>query len=155
MTERLCSWGENGALTNGKPTPEYLKLYEEWGAGAIGTIVLVRNPSFDLRAILTLLIRRETFLSMYDTLKRRRTLLSTEMRHGTMLPPLRPSLLLRRRTDPSASLSSPTPVSLVSSITARQVLTLTIDRSTNVYGLYRPASQLFEHPSSANGRNDL
>lgn len=45
MTERLCTWGQNGDLENGKPTPEYLKLYEEWGKGAIGTIVLVSLSS--------------------------------------------------------------------------------------------------------------
>jgi 2,4-dienoyl-CoA reductase-like NADH-dependent reductase (Old Yellow Enzyme family) len=42
MTERLCTYDDNDLDARGKPTPEYIKLYEEWGKGEIGTIVLVR-----------------------------------------------------------------------------------------------------------------
>lgn len=34
MTERLCSWAEEAV--RGKPTAEYLQLYETWSAGEIG-----------------------------------------------------------------------------------------------------------------------
>ncbi|GAA6035118.1 hypothetical protein JCM8097_006369, partial [Rhodosporidiobolus ruineniae] len=40
MTERLCTYSQDNLDERGKPTPEYIKLYEEWGKGAIGTIVL-------------------------------------------------------------------------------------------------------------------
>ena len=36
MTERLCEWDK--VEIRGKPTQEYLKLYEEWGRGAIGKL---------------------------------------------------------------------------------------------------------------------
>ena len=41
MTERLCTYDDNDLDARGKPTPEYIKLYEEWGKGEIGVIVLV------------------------------------------------------------------------------------------------------------------
>lgn len=40
MTERLCEW--NDPNIRGRPTAEYLKLYEEWGKGAIGKLFLTR-----------------------------------------------------------------------------------------------------------------
>jgi 2,4-dienoyl-CoA reductase-like NADH-dependent reductase (Old Yellow Enzyme family) len=38
MTERLCLWDDDLAASDarGTPTPEYLKLYEEWGKGGMG-----------------------------------------------------------------------------------------------------------------------
>ncbi|GAA6045490.1 hypothetical protein JCM8097_006811, partial [Rhodosporidiobolus ruineniae] len=44
MTERLCTYSQDNLDERGKPTPEYIKLYEEWGKGAIGTIVLGNIP---------------------------------------------------------------------------------------------------------------
>ncbi|GAA6043533.1 hypothetical protein JCM8097_001206, partial [Rhodosporidiobolus ruineniae] len=44
MTERLCTYSQDNLDERGKPTPEYLKLYEEWGKGAIGVIVLGNIP---------------------------------------------------------------------------------------------------------------
>jgi hypothetical protein len=41
MTERLCTYDDNDLDARGKPTPEYLKAYEEWGKGQIGVVVLV------------------------------------------------------------------------------------------------------------------
>jgi hypothetical protein len=41
MTERLCTYDDNDLDARGKATPEYIKLYEEWGKGQIGVIVLV------------------------------------------------------------------------------------------------------------------
>lgn len=43
VTERLCSWGFEPS-ERGKPTAEYLRLYEEWGAGGTGIIVLGNIP---------------------------------------------------------------------------------------------------------------
>jgi hypothetical protein len=36
MTERLCTWDDGNPDECGKPTPEYLHVYEEWGKGKIG-----------------------------------------------------------------------------------------------------------------------
>jgi 2,4-dienoyl-CoA reductase-like NADH-dependent reductase (Old Yellow Enzyme family) len=44
MTERLCTWDDENPDNCGKPTPEYLKLYEEWGRGEIGIVVLGNIP---------------------------------------------------------------------------------------------------------------
>ncbi|GAA5921372.1 hypothetical protein JCM1841_002462 [Sporobolomyces salmonicolor] len=44
MTERLCTYSQDNFDERGKPTPEYLKLYEEWGKGKIGVIVLGNIP---------------------------------------------------------------------------------------------------------------
>lgn len=44
MTERLCSWDEKDIASRGKPTPEYIRLYEEWGKGKFGVIVLGNLP---------------------------------------------------------------------------------------------------------------
>lgn len=30
-TERLCTFDQDNLDERGKPTPEYIKLYEEWG----------------------------------------------------------------------------------------------------------------------------
>jgi hypothetical protein len=43
MTERLCTYDDTDLNARGKPTPEYIKLYEEWGKGQIGVIVLVSS----------------------------------------------------------------------------------------------------------------
>jgi hypothetical protein len=40
MTERLCTWDDANPNECGKPTPEYLHLYEEWGQGQIGCAAL-------------------------------------------------------------------------------------------------------------------
>lgn len=44
MTERLCTYSDDNESERGKPTPEYIRLYEEWGKGEIGTIVLGNIP---------------------------------------------------------------------------------------------------------------
>jgi len=44
MTERLCTYDEVNHDLRGKPTPEYIELYEQWGKGAIGIIVLGEIP---------------------------------------------------------------------------------------------------------------
>jgi len=44
MTERVCTWDDTNPDERGKPTPEYIHLYEEWGKGAIGTIILGNIP---------------------------------------------------------------------------------------------------------------
>lgn len=44
MTERLCTYDQAKLDERGKPTPGYIHLYEEWGAGQIGTIVLGNIP---------------------------------------------------------------------------------------------------------------
>jgi 2,4-dienoyl-CoA reductase-like NADH-dependent reductase (Old Yellow Enzyme family) len=44
MTERLCIWNDAEPKTSGQPTPEYIRLYEEWGQGGIGVIVLGNIP---------------------------------------------------------------------------------------------------------------
>jgi 2,4-dienoyl-CoA reductase-like NADH-dependent reductase (Old Yellow Enzyme family) len=44
MTERLCTWSDDNLDERGKPTPEYERLYEEWGKGEIGVIVLGNIP---------------------------------------------------------------------------------------------------------------
>jgi 2,4-dienoyl-CoA reductase-like NADH-dependent reductase (Old Yellow Enzyme family) len=44
MTERLCTWSDENPDECGKPTPEYVRLYEEWGKGEIGVIVLGNIP---------------------------------------------------------------------------------------------------------------
>ncbi|KAL8292898.1 hypothetical protein RQP46_000592 [Phenoliferia psychrophenolica] len=46
MTERLCVWNDDPAEAGnrGQPTPAYLHLYEEWGKGAIGTIIVGNIP---------------------------------------------------------------------------------------------------------------
>lgn len=41
---QLCTYDDENHDERGKPTPEYLKLYEEWGKGAIGVIVLGNIP---------------------------------------------------------------------------------------------------------------
>ncbi|KAJ9112703.1 hypothetical protein QFC22_006205 [Naganishia vaughanmartiniae] len=44
MTERLCTYDDNDLDARGKPTPEYVKAYEEWGKGQIGVVVLGNIP---------------------------------------------------------------------------------------------------------------
>jgi 2,4-dienoyl-CoA reductase-like NADH-dependent reductase (Old Yellow Enzyme family) len=44
MTERLCSWSEDDLNERGKPNELYRNLYEHWGKGGIGTIVLGNIP---------------------------------------------------------------------------------------------------------------
>lgn len=44
MTERLCSFSEDKPETRGQVSKEYVKLYEEWGKGRIGVIVLGNIP---------------------------------------------------------------------------------------------------------------
>ncbi|GAA5863676.1 hypothetical protein JCM1840_000100 [Sporobolomyces johnsonii] len=44
MSERLCTWSNEDFDQRGKPTPAYIKLYEEWGKGQIGVIVLGNVP---------------------------------------------------------------------------------------------------------------
>ncbi|KAL8276945.1 hypothetical protein RQP46_010673 [Phenoliferia psychrophenolica] len=41
MTELVCEWSTDEALADdrGKPTPEFLKIYEDWGQGGIGVLV--------------------------------------------------------------------------------------------------------------------
>lgn len=78
MTERLCTYDENDLDARGKPTPEYLKLYEEWGKGEIGVIVLVRvNGDARMHENSHTLPRRATSLSTEKDSRPRRTLLST------------------------------------------------------------------------------
>jgi 2,4-dienoyl-CoA reductase-like NADH-dependent reductase (Old Yellow Enzyme family) len=38
MTERLCAWSERDLDERGKPTPEYIRVYEEWGKGQMGCV---------------------------------------------------------------------------------------------------------------------
>lgn len=45
MTERLCPYDKIDHDIRGKPSPEYIRLYKEWGRGEIGVIVLVRRCS--------------------------------------------------------------------------------------------------------------
>lgn len=40
MTEELCTYDQDHPELRGKPTPEYIELYEQWGQGDIGIIVL-------------------------------------------------------------------------------------------------------------------
>ncbi|KAL7416326.1 NADH oxidase [Mrakia frigida] len=44
MTERLCTYDKENHDLRGKPTPEYLAVYEKWGQGSIGIIVLGNLP---------------------------------------------------------------------------------------------------------------
>ncbi|GAA5896673.1 uncharacterized protein JCM6883_006976 [Sporobolomyces salmoneus] len=44
MTERLCSFSMDQPETRGRVSKEYIKLYEEWGKGKIGVIVLGNIP---------------------------------------------------------------------------------------------------------------
>ena len=44
MTERVCTWDDKNLDECGKPTEEYRRLYELWGQGGIGTIVLGNIP---------------------------------------------------------------------------------------------------------------
>lgn len=44
MSERLCTWDDEDPTKRGQPTPEYLRLYQEWGQGEIGVIVLGSIP---------------------------------------------------------------------------------------------------------------
>ena len=44
MTERLCTYSDTDLDERGKPTPEYIKLYEEWAKGETGIIVLGNIP---------------------------------------------------------------------------------------------------------------
>ncbi|CDZ96185.1 nadh oxidase [Phaffia rhodozyma] len=44
MTERLCTFSQEDHGARGKSTPEYVRLYEEWGKGEIGVIVLGNIP---------------------------------------------------------------------------------------------------------------
>jgi hypothetical protein len=44
MTERLCTWDDTNWDVCGQPTKEYLRLYQEWGQGGIGVIVLGNIP---------------------------------------------------------------------------------------------------------------
>jgi hypothetical protein len=55
MTERLCTWDDANSTECGKPTPEYLHLYEEWGQGQIGCATLPSN--FVLRRLNALVAR--------------------------------------------------------------------------------------------------
>lgn len=40
MTERLCTFDQDNLEERGKATAEYKHLYEVWGEGQIGVIVL-------------------------------------------------------------------------------------------------------------------
>ncbi|GAA5892582.1 hypothetical protein JCM6882_005652 [Rhodosporidiobolus microsporus] len=44
MTERLCTYDQDNLDERGKPTEEYRRLYEVWGEGQIGVIVLGNIP---------------------------------------------------------------------------------------------------------------
>ncbi|GAA5942309.1 uncharacterized protein JCM15063_002966 [Sporobolomyces koalae] len=44
MTERLCSFDQDKLESRGQVSKEYVKLYEEWGKGQIGVIVLGNIP---------------------------------------------------------------------------------------------------------------
>jgi hypothetical protein len=55
MTERLCTWDDDNSTECGKPTPEYLHLYEEWGQGQIGCAAL---PSYSVLRRLNALVAR-------------------------------------------------------------------------------------------------
>ncbi|GAA6059106.1 hypothetical protein JCM10212_002077 [Sporobolomyces blumeae] len=44
MTERIGVWNRDQPEKRGEVTPEYIKLYEEWGKGKIGVIVLGNLP---------------------------------------------------------------------------------------------------------------
>lgn len=44
MTERLCSYDQAKLDERGKPSKGYVHLYDEWGAGGIGTIILGNIP---------------------------------------------------------------------------------------------------------------
>ncbi|GAA5890377.1 hypothetical protein JCM8208_002796 [Rhodotorula glutinis] len=44
MTERLCTYDDKDLASRGHSTPEYNRLYEEWGKGKIGVIVLGNIP---------------------------------------------------------------------------------------------------------------
>ncbi|GAA5902151.1 hypothetical protein JCM6882_006714 [Rhodosporidiobolus microsporus] len=44
MTERLCTYDQENLDERGKPTEEYRKLYETWGEGQVGVIVLGNIP---------------------------------------------------------------------------------------------------------------
>lgn len=78
MTERLCTYDDNDLDARGKPTPEYVKLYEEWGKGEIGVIVLVCGFHFTVfcKSLRPLSIRA-TSPSTEKALKPRRTQSST------------------------------------------------------------------------------
>lgn len=41
MTELVCEWSTDEALADdrGKPTPEFLRIYEDWGQGGIGELL--------------------------------------------------------------------------------------------------------------------
>jgi hypothetical protein len=55
MTERLCTWDDDNSTECGKPTPEYLRLYEEWGKGQIGYAAL---PCYSVLRRLNALVAR-------------------------------------------------------------------------------------------------
>lgn len=56
MTERLCAYDQDNHDLRGKPTPEYVALYEQWGQGEIGIIVLGESFIFLLQPVVLLVI---------------------------------------------------------------------------------------------------
>jgi hypothetical protein len=86
MTERLCAWSDPAlSEENGKPTPEYLRLYEKWGEAQLGVFF-----RFCWVSIAHVYQRQASACSgtwplTAEIQKQKRTPSSTRRRHGTRL----------------------------------------------------------------------
>lgn len=84
MTERLSTWSQHNPSKRGIPTPEIIKVYEEWGLGGYG-IVLTGNlmvNEHDLEAPGNLILAKN--LETPDRLEGFRKLVEATKRHGSL-----------------------------------------------------------------------
>ncbi|POY71493.1 hypothetical protein BMF94_5806 [Rhodotorula taiwanensis] len=84
MTERLCTFDQENLDERGKPTPEYIKLYEEWGKGKIGVIVLGNLPvsRTDLEAKKNAIIDAR---SPWDAVEAFKPVIAAAKAHGSLV----------------------------------------------------------------------
>ncbi|KAG0655068.1 hypothetical protein C6P46_001258 [Rhodotorula mucilaginosa] len=84
MTERLCTFDQDNLDERGKPTPEYIKLYEEWGKGKIGVIVLGNLPvsRTDLEAKKNAIIDAK---SPWDAVEAFKPVIAAAKAHGSLV----------------------------------------------------------------------
>ncbi|KAL7416323.1 NADH oxidase [Mrakia frigida] len=84
MTERLCTYDQDNHDLRGKPTPEYIELYEQWGKGAIGIIVLGNLPvdRTALEAKKNAIIDKR---SSWDPVEAFKPVIAASKRHGSLV----------------------------------------------------------------------
>ncbi|KPV78593.1 uncharacterized protein RHOBADRAFT_23648, partial [Rhodotorula graminis WP1] len=84
MTERICTYDDKDLASRGHTTPEYNRLYEEWGKGKIGVIVLGNIP-IDYEGLEAKKNAIIDARSSYDPVENLKPAISAAKAHGSLV----------------------------------------------------------------------